>query len=195
MDAIDILDGLKPERQIVHRIHHDCGDAEAEESARSNGSLGEDTRRKKGRVTIPEFNGGKRDQENPEQHEEENDTPIRPSVGAAAPLQGKEEADDARQKAGRAERIETGEMLADSGMLFRRRELEDEDQYEDRDGADGKIDVEAPAPRDALRKCSSDERSHDRRDAENSTKEPRKERSVMQRYSAHDYDHCAGKDP
>lgn len=89
------------------------------------------------------------DEQGGEEGEEGDDAPVAPGVGAAAPLQGEEEAGDAGEEEEFAEEVEFGELLFD-GEAFVAGDggFEEEGDNDYYDGADGEVDVEAPAPGD-----------------------------------------------
>ena len=82
------------------------------------------------------------------------------------------EAYDAREEEGRADGVELldpiAECLAVVGWTW---DMEDEGRNGNDDGANRKIDIETPSPGDPVRKCTPEQWSDDRRNAEHSTYE------------------------
>lgn len=158
-----------------------CTQTAAHPEGRCDAALGEDAWWQDGLVATPELHGDECDEEHESNGESRHNTAIVPCVDGAAPLECQTQRHDTWHKSRDAEGIDFANLLRDrQGCCCGVRNVEQEDDDNQCRKANRKVDKEAPSPRYIRRKSTSDQGTHDRGDAKNSTEKPLKGRSLVQ---------------
>lgn len=139
-----VLDRLEPDGEVVDDREVGTGEEGHEEGGEGHGMHGDDARRHHGVVLTLSLDGQEGDEEHAGEDEEGDDAPVGPGEGRAAPLEGKQEADDGREESDHAQRVHVleegfGRCLDWDGVGDVQKLKEN---YDD-NGTDGQVDVEA----------------------------------------------------
>jgi len=131
----------------VKRHRKECG----EESTHKDRPLFEHNPRwKGGEVTFPNLNPGENDDQQSKSQETAPDFGIRPGVCGTTPLESEEQTDDGTDEEKCSEEVNLADFLLQREVaMFPVWVLEKEEDCSDCDGADRKVNVETPTPRDA----------------------------------------------
>lgn len=145
------LDGLEPDGKVVNQDHQSTAGPEAEEETCCDGSLADDAGRDCGILLLPELNSNEGCSQDPGENQKGDNAGVAPSVNRSTPLHRQEEADYSWEEQCRSNGIKLCDFLTDTlSFAFRIRQIQNEDENQDGYGSDGKVDIEAPPPREVF---------------------------------------------
>lgn len=179
------MNRLEVDRQVVYGSE----EATSEDKGKGGGDpvtplldqLGADH----GPLTLPPLKKtpGGNDQDKPDN--EADDSAGVPGVRNTTVLNSKEEADSSRHDESNAWKIHLENLLSESGLLRDgvRRGLEEEEDEEGSDTANGEVDVEAPPPRNMVGEGTAKKGSNNATEAISGTEDTCESRSLLRRRS------------
>ncbi len=164
--------------------------------AKGDAALLDNARRQGCDVPLHKLQDDKGNDENTKQHEERNNARILPAVLGAAPLQRQQQTDNGWDEDSGAVRVKLPQLLEHRQVadLVAARRVEEEGDADDSDGANGQVDVEAPAPRDLVGEDAAQKRAGNRGDSEHGADEARVYGPLAQRHRVGNDDQRARED-
>lgn len=160
------------------KVKDEGEEASAEEETEHHGSKNvavlEHSRRQCSLVSFPELDTNKHKDHEAKANKQANNLGVAPSILRATPLQGQDETHNGGDEDGRAEEIDFENTLQDSHAQSGVRvavDVQQEDDNEHGEAADGEVDVETPSPGDLLGEDTAEERTGDGGDSPHATDE------------------------
>lgn len=144
---------LEPDWHVVRGEEEGGKVAKDEQAAAGQRALPHHGQRHRGLVALPVLRGHPRDKEDGEEGEQQDDAPRTPGILDAPPLQRQQQADDGGDEDERAEEIEAGDEVVEAmrfGNFTFGGDLDEEEDDEKGDAADGQVDPEAPSLKTGL---------------------------------------------
>lgn len=158
-DGADVADALEVDGQVVQDHEVAAGEEAREQRAGADGPGEEQPRHDDSPLALVPLPRGEEAGEDEEGDEQRDDLGPVPGLGLAAVLQRQHEADEGAHDEGGAHGVHLEEALAPGGLDGRGvlRRLEEDEDDEGGEPADGQVDVEAPAPGRGVGEGAADE--------------------------------------
>lgn len=144
----DALDGLEPDGEVVHHYEESGAQHGAEPGGAPDVAVFKHARGDRGVFLLPDLDREEADDEEAGDDQQGDDAAALPGVLGAAPLEGEQQADDGGEEEGCAFEIEFADLLREGGVDLGGLPLDGEEGDDEGGsyGAEGEVDVEAPAP-------------------------------------------------
>lgn len=174
---------MEPDGEVVDHDEEGSTKHGTEQGRAPDVAVEEDARRHSSILLLPPLHSNEAADQKNEDDEKSDDAAVTPRVLASTPLQSKQQADDGRQEERGALEVEFLELLHEGGLGLCAAALNGEEGDDERsgDGAEGKVDEEAPAPCEMISEGSAHQRSSHRRDAVHATNDAHVGRALAQR--------------
>lgn len=145
----------------------------------------EQTRRESSLITLPELDANEDGNHGSKATEETDDTRVVPGIFSTTPLQSKEQADNGRDENGGASKVELAKAIHEGhvdGVRVVAINLDKEEDDEHGQAANGKVDVETPAPGCMFSEGTSKERASNGSDTPHTTDKTKGKRTLFERH-------------
>ena len=168
LDSVHPLDALEVNREVVEEEEIAAGEEELEDPTRPDRAAFEQPRHQHAVLALERLPDPHGDRQEDGSDQQPDNCAAVPGVGLSAVLEGENKADDGAHGQHDAHGIHLQELLLPAGLDDdggrRGREVEEEEDEDGGNAADGQVDVEAPAPADALGEGAAEQRPDDGRD-------------------------------